>query len=57
MRELINRVVKHARRAADIIARIRKMAARQAPEQTLLSVDDVIREALLFPGTKSNRRG
>jgi C4-dicarboxylate-specific signal transduction histidine kinase len=50
MRELINRVVNDARRAADIIARIRKMAARQAPEQTLLSVDDVIREALLFLG-------
>jgi PAS domain S-box-containing protein len=50
MRELINRVVNDARRAADIIARVRKMAARQAPEQTLLSVDDIIREALLFLG-------
>ena len=48
IRELIDCVVKDARRAADIIARVRTMATRQAPKQTLLSVDEVIREALLF---------
>jgi PAS domain S-box-containing protein len=48
MHELISCVVNDARRAADIITRVRAMAMRQAPEQTLLSVDEVIREALLF---------
>jgi PAS domain S-box-containing protein len=48
VRELTKSVANDARRAADIIARVRTMATRQAPEQTLLSVDEVIREALLF---------
>jgi PAS domain S-box-containing protein len=48
MRELTKCVVNDARRAADVIARVRAMATRQAPEQTLLSVDEVIRDALLF---------
>ncbi len=48
VRELTKCVVDDARRAADVIARVRTMATRQAPEQTLLSVDEVIREALLF---------
>jgi PAS domain S-box-containing protein len=48
LRELTESIVADARRAAEIIARIRGMAARNAPEQTLLSLDDVIREALLF---------
>ncbi len=48
VRELTKCVVNDARRAADVIARVRTMATRQAPEQTLLSVDEVIREALLF---------
>jgi PAS domain S-box-containing protein len=48
LRELTRCIVDDARRAADVIARIRTMATRQAPEPTLLSVDEVIREALLF---------
>jgi len=48
VRELTKCVVDDARRAADVIARVRTMATRQAPEPTLLSVDEVIREALLF---------
>src|SRR5207248_7116169 len=48
VRELTRRIVNDARRAADIIARVRTMAKRQAPEQTLLSVDEGIREALPF---------
>ena len=48
MRELTKCVVNDARRAADVIARVRAMATRQAPEQTLLSIDEVIRDALLF---------
>src|SRR3984893_15877909 len=41
-------VVNDARRAADVIARVRAMATRQAPQQTLLSVAEVIRRAPLF---------
>jgi C4-dicarboxylate-specific signal transduction histidine kinase len=48
VRELAKSVVADARRAADVIARVRTMATRQAPEQTLLSVDEVIGEALQF---------
>jgi PAS domain S-box-containing protein len=48
VRELTERIVHDARRAADVIARVRAMATRQAPEQTSLSVDEVIREALMF---------
>jgi PAS domain S-box-containing protein len=48
LRELTASVVADARRAADIIARIRAMAAREAPGRELLSLDDVIRETLLF---------
>jgi C4-dicarboxylate-specific signal transduction histidine kinase len=57
VRELTKCVVNDARRAADVIARVRTMATRQASEKTLLSVDEVIREALLFLGTKSNHMG
>jgi PAS domain S-box-containing protein len=48
LRELIESIVADAQRTADIIARIRAMAARRAPAQSLVSLDDVIREALLF---------
>ena len=48
LRELTGSVVADARRAADIIARIRAMGTRQAPRQELLSLDEVIREAMLF---------
>jgi signal transduction histidine kinase len=47
-REMTECVVNDARRAADIIARVRTMARRQAPEQNLLSIDEVISEALRF---------
>jgi PAS domain S-box-containing protein len=48
VRELTKCVVDDARRAADIIARARTMATRRAPEQRLLSLDEVIHEALTF---------
>ena len=48
VREVTKCIVDDARRAADVIARVRTMATRQASEPTLLSVDEVIREALLF---------
>ena len=48
IRMLTNRVVADARRASDIIGRIRVMANRRAPEQKPLSIDDVINESLSF---------
>jgi C4-dicarboxylate-specific signal transduction histidine kinase len=47
-RELTRRVVADARRAADIIDRIRAMATRRAPEPTLLSLEDIIAETMVF---------
>jgi PAS domain S-box-containing protein len=48
LRDLTECVVHDARRAAEIIARVRTMATGRPPEQTLLSLDEVIRDALLF---------
>ncbi|MEH2610628.1 sensor histidine kinase [Bradyrhizobium sp. AZCC 1693] len=48
VRKLTKQIVADARRAADVIARIRSMAAHRAPERNLVSLDEVIREALLF---------
>ena len=57
VRELTKRVVADARRASDIIGRIRAMATRRVPEHTLLSLDDVIREALQFLRHEVQSRG
>ena len=43
---LTNRVVADARRASDIIERVRSMASRRAPAYEALSIDDVIHESL-----------
>ncbi len=48
VRESLDSMVADARRASEIISRIRATAAGRAPEKTRLSLDDVIREALLF---------
>ena len=47
-RASIQRILADARRASDIIGRIRLMIAGSAPERTLLSLNEVISEALLF---------
>jgi C4-dicarboxylate-specific signal transduction histidine kinase len=57
VRELIKSVITDARRASDIIGRIRAMAAGRVPEQTLLSLDDVIRDALQFLRHEVQSRG
>jgi PAS domain S-box-containing protein len=57
VRQLTKIVVADARRASEIISRIRAMATRRVPEQTLLSLDDVIREALLFLRHEVESRG
>lgn len=48
VRKLTSDVASDVERAAQIISRIRTMATGRVPEQALLSLDDVIREALLF---------
>ena len=48
VRELIKRVLTDTQRTSAIISRIRAMAVREAPQRMLLSLDEVIREALLF---------
>jgi C4-dicarboxylate-specific signal transduction histidine kinase len=48
VRELTKRVVADARRAAEIIGRIRGMASRRVPERALLRLDDVISESMVF---------
>lgn len=57
VRELTKRIVADARRAADVISRIRDMAVRRAPVHTPLSIDEVIREALLFLRHEVQARG
>jgi PAS domain S-box-containing protein len=56
-RELTRRVVADARRAAEIIDRIRAMATRRAPQQMLLSLDDVVRESMIFLRHELQSRG
>ena len=48
VRALTRRSIADARRAADVIARIRAMAARRAPESVLLQLNGVVEEALQF---------
>ena len=45
---LTKRVVADARRASEIIGRVRDMTSQRAPEQKLLSIEDVINESLGF---------
>ena len=49
VRALTERVVADARRAADIIERIRDMASQRTPEQRLLSIEAVINKSLELP--------
>jgi C4-dicarboxylate-specific signal transduction histidine kinase len=48
VRELTRCMIVYAQRAAEIIDRIHAMAARRAPQQSLLSLDDVIKESMVF---------
>lgn len=48
VRTLTTNIVADAKRAADIIARIRGMATRREPDQASLSINTVIRDALQF---------
>lgn len=48
VRQLTSRVVSNARRAGEIIHRLRGMAAKHEPEKRLLDLNEVAEEALLF---------
>jgi PAS domain S-box-containing protein len=47
-RELTARVVMDARRASEIIDRIRTMATRRTPKSALLSLGDIVEESMVF---------
>ena len=57
LKKLTQDVASDAMRASDIITRIRAMAAGRGAEQTLLCLDDVISEALLFLRYEVEARG
>ena len=57
VRELTKRVTADARRAAEIIDRIRTMATRREPIQTLLSLDDIVEESMAFLSHEFQSRG
>ncbi|PAY09641.1 PAS domain-containing sensor histidine kinase [Bradyrhizobium sp. UFLA03-84] len=46
--QLTSRIVSNARRAAEIIQRIRDMAMKQEPQKRLIDLNEVVEEALLF---------
>ena len=48
VRELTTRTVAYARRASEIIERMRGIASQRAPEQKLLSIGDIVNESLDF---------
>ena len=54
--DLTKRIVADARRAADIIARIRAMATGRTTGKALLSLDDVIQDSMLFLGHELQSR-
>ncbi len=55
LRSLSERTVADARRAADIIGRIRNMAARGESEKVPLSVNTVVEEVMIFLGPELKR--
>jgi PAS domain S-box-containing protein len=56
-RELMQRNVDDARRAADIITRIRTMAAGRRPQQTGLPLHEVIEESIVFLRNELQSKG
>jgi PAS domain S-box-containing protein len=57
IRKTIENIVVDTQRAANIVARVHGMASRKAPEQALLSFDEIIREVLLFLRHEMESRG
>jgi PAS domain S-box-containing protein len=56
LRQLTTRIAASARRADDIVQRIRSMSVKQTPEPVALSLNDVVRESLLFVHHEIERR-
>lgn len=48
LEKLTSRIISSARRASDIVQRIRGMAVKREPEQALLDLNEVVEAALLF---------
>jgi two-component system, LuxR family, sensor kinase FixL len=48
LEQLTSRVISNARRASDIVQRIRGMAVKHEPERTSLDMNEVVEEALRF---------
>jgi len=46
--QLTSKIVSNARRASEIIQRIRGMAAKHEPEKRLIDLNEIVEEALLF---------
>ncbi|MEI9983843.1 MAG: ATP-binding protein [Aliidongia sp.] len=57
LRALSIRTAADARRAADIIRRIRSMAVRQEPEQGRVALNGVVKDVALFLGPELQRQG
>ncbi|MGL3820155.1 ATP-binding protein [Sphingopyxis sp. R3-92] len=56
VKELTARIAASARRANDIVQRIRGMAAKREPERVALDLDEVAQEALMFVRDEVERR-
>jgi len=54
--QLTARIADSARRASDIVQRIRGMAARRAPERVPLDLNEIVHEALVFVGHELETR-
>src|ERR1700720_1142780 len=48
MRAAVERIIRDANRASEVIQRIRALAKRSEPQMVLLGINDVIREAILL---------
>jgi PAS domain S-box-containing protein len=57
VRQLMQRTVDDARRAADIITRIRTMASGASPQQKELSLHQIIQDSLVFLRTELRSKG
>jgi two-component system, LuxR family, sensor kinase FixL len=56
-RQAVQRIIDDANRAGEVIARIRRLLQRGAPEKTALGINDVIRETLAFTRHELERNG
>ena len=55
--QLLRRIVSNARRANDIVQRIRNMATKHEPELIPIDLNEIVEEALLFVREELDVRG